>query len=120
MKPVAWMVAGGLGSWLAMAFVMDSRTWLEVLAGLLGPLVAAIGTWVLMARTYRRAPSELTRLMSAAFVGKMVFFGGYVAVMLRGLGLRPLPFVASFTGYLIVLYLVEALLMRRLFANRTR
>jgi hypothetical protein len=120
MKPVAWMIAGGLGSWLAMAFVLDSRTWLEVLAGLLGPLVAAIGTWVLVARTYRRVPAALTGRMSAALVGKMVFFAGYVAVMLRGLGLRPVPFVTSFTGYLIVLYAVEALLMRRLFANRTR
>jgi hypothetical protein len=114
------MIAGGVGSWLAMAFALDSRTWLEVLAGLLGPLVAASATWILMVRTYRRAPSELTGRMSVAFVGKMVFYGGYVAVMLRGVGLRPVPFVASFTGYLIALYLVEALLMRRLFAHRIR
>jgi hypothetical protein len=31
--------------------------------------------------------------------------------------LRPLPFVASFTGYFVALYLTEALLMRRLFAG---
>jgi len=32
-------------------------------------------------------------------------------------GLRPMPFVVSFTAYFIALYLTEALLMRRLFAG---
>ena len=48
---------------------------------------------------------------------KMLFFGTYVALMLRVVGLQPLPFVVSFTGYFIALYLTEALLMRRLFAG---
>ena len=38
--------------------------------------------------------------MIAAFAFKMVFFGAYVAVMIRVVALRPVPFVASFTGYL--------------------
>ena len=42
----------------------------------------------------------LTAVMIAAFAGKMVFFGAYVAVVLRGLSLRPVPFVASFTALL--------------------
>ena len=55
--------------------------------------------------------------MIAAFAGKMVFFGAYVAVMLRRAGVRPVPFVASFTGYFIALYLIEALCLKRLFAG---
>ncbi len=43
----------------------------------------------LMERTYRRNPERLTAVMIAAFAGKMVFFGAYVAVMLRVLSLRP-------------------------------
>jgi len=37
--------------------------------------------------------------------------------MLKVAGLRPAPFVVSFAGFFIALYLVEALLMRRLFAG---
>jgi hypothetical protein len=37
--------------------------------------------------------------------------------MLGVLSLRPVPFVASFTGYFIALYLAEALCLRRLLAG---
>src|SRR4029077_17958799 len=68
-------------------------------------------------RPYKRDREARTGLMPAAFAVKMLFFGTYVAVMLRIVGLQPLPFVVSFTGYFIALYLTEALLMRRLFAG---
>jgi len=55
--------------------------------------------------------------MLSAFAAKVVWFGAYVIVMLAVVGLRPGPFVASFLGYFIALYVVEALLMRRLFAS---
>jgi hypothetical protein len=55
--------------------------------------------------------------MVAAFLAKMVLFGAYVIAMLRLLGLRPIPFVVSFTGYFIALYVLEAVFLRRLFAN---
>ena len=88
-----------------------------VLLGMIGPLVAVVVSWLLTERVYQRQPERLTGLMIGAFGAKMVFFGGYVAVMLKGAGLRPGPFVASFTSYFIALYLTEALLMRRLFAK---
>jgi hypothetical protein len=50
----------------------------------------------------------------------LVFFGGYVAVMLKMLGLHPIPFMVSFTGYFIALYFTEALFLRRLFSRGTR
>ena len=80
----------------------------EVLLGMAAPLTE---------RTYKRDPQALTGMMTAAFAVKMLFFGTYVALMLRVVGLQPLPFVVSFTGYFIALYLTEALLMRRLFAG---
>jgi hypothetical protein len=55
--------------------------------------------------------------MTVAFAGKLVFFGAYVALTLRLLPVRPVPFLASFTSYFIALYLLEALFMRRLFAG---
>jgi hypothetical protein len=46
---------------------------------------------------------------------KAVFFGAYVAGMLRLIGLRPVPFVVSFTSYFIALHVTEAVFLRRLF-----
>jgi hypothetical protein len=117
MKEARWMVAAGVGSWLAAAVFLDRRTAVTVLFGMVGPLVVVSGSWVLTERTYRRTPERLTAMMVAAFVGKMMVFGAYVAVMLGVLSLRPVPFVASFTGYFIALYLAEALCLRRLLAG---
>jgi len=118
MRPVASMVTTGVTSWLAASVVVDQQTSFEILWGMLAPLVVAAGTWLAVERTSRRKPESLTRLMVAAFAGKMVFFGAYVAVMLGVLKLRPAPFVISFTGFFIILYLMEALYLRRLFSGR--
>jgi len=66
-------------------------------------------------RTVARNRQMLMSLMIAAFAFKLVFFGVYVVLMLRVVGLRPAPFVLSLTGYFSGLYLVEALYLRRLF-----
>jgi hypothetical protein len=118
--PVAWMVGLSALSWLLAAALLDSQARVEVLYGMLGPLAMAVGSWVLMERAYRRDPQRLTAVMIAAFGGKLVFFGAYVAVVLLVLSSRPRTFVASFTGYFIGLYLIEALCLRRLLAGGHR
>jgi hypothetical protein len=55
--------------------------------------------------------------MIGGFGVKLVFVGAYVSIMLGWLAVSRLPFVVSFVGYFIALYVVEALLMRRLFAG---
>jgi hypothetical protein len=117
MKAAGWMIAGGLGSALLVAFGSGWAAGVEVLLGMLAPLAAVSVSWVLTERAYRRDPAGLMPLMMSAFAAKVVFFGGYVALMLKVVGLRPVPFVVSFTSYFIALYLIEALLMRRLFAG---
>ena len=114
------MAAASLGTWAGVAAVVDRRTGIEVFFGMLGPFAAASATWFLTAWIYRLRPAELTGLMVAAFLLKMVFFGGYVAIMLRIAGFRPVPFVVSFTGYFIGTYLIEALYLKRLFSERSR
>jgi hypothetical protein len=120
MKPVAVMVVSSVATWAGTAAIVDRRTSLEVLFGMLGPLAATCGTWLLAAWFYEKRPEELTGLMAAAFFLKMIFFGGYVAIMLGVARFRPVPFVASFTGYFIGLYLMEALYLKRLFSERSR
>lgn len=116
MRAVTWMVGASVVAWAAAgAVVPGART--ELLLGMLGPLVVACATWVLAERTYARDPRALTGLMIAAFAFKLVFFGGYVAVMLRVLRVRPVPFAVGFSSYFIALHFVEALLLQRLFSG---
>ena len=118
MIAAAWMAAASVVVWLAAAAALGPRLGRDVLAGMLGPLVAASGSWLLVERTFRHDPARVTGLMMVSFFAKMVFFGAYVAVALKLLALDPVPFVASFTAYFIALYLAEALLLRRLFRDR--
>jgi len=121
MKPVRWMVGTSALSWLVATTLLGTRTGLEVLLGMIGPLVVASATWVLTERTYRQHPERVTSLMTKAFAGKMVFFGAYVAVIILSVpSLRPVPFVISFTGYFIALHLIEAFCLWRLFAGGRR
>lgn len=109
------MVLAGLASWTAAALAFDADTSTDVLFGMIGPLVAVSGSWILAERTYTARPEALTTAMIAAFAFKLVFFGAYVAVMIGLVHVRPGPFIASFTSYFVVLYGMEALFLRRLF-----
>ena len=80
------------------------------------PLVAALGTWVAVERMFRKQPEKVTGVLIKAFVVKMVFFGGYVAVILKGSGVQPVPFVISFASYFLALHITEAVRLKRLFA----
>jgi hypothetical protein len=118
MKPIAYMAVASVTTWLGAAAIVDRRTSIEILFGMLGPLAGASGTWLLVSCMYKQRPLQLTGLMAAAFVLKMVFFGVYVAAMLRIMRFRPVPFVVSFTSYFIGLYLMEARYLTRLFSQR--
>jgi hypothetical protein len=118
-KPQAliWMIVTSVISAAVALALSGSDAGGAVLFGMIGPLAAASGSWVLIERTFRRSPERLTSLMAAAFGAKLVFFGLYVAIALRVLMLRPVPFVVSFTSYFVGLYIVEAVYLHRLFAS---
>lgn len=117
MREVPWMVAAALTSGILAAAIAGRPVAAEILAGMLAPLAAVTVSWVLTERTYQREPAQVTRLMMTLFGVKMLFFGAYLAVMIKVVGLAVTPFAVSFTGYFVALYLTEALLMRRLFAR---
>lgn len=114
MKGVAVMVAASIATWLVASLAIDARMQRELLFGMLGPLVGVSGSWVMVERTFRRDPQALTRAMITGFAFKLVFFGAYVIVMLRGLSLSAVPFVVSFVSYFAGLYVMEALYLRQL------
>src|SRR5437870_12584811 len=101
MKPIGAMAAAGAVSWSIAALVVDQRTGIEILFGMLGPLAATTATWALAERIYRRRDAAFTTVMATAFVAMIVFFGGYVAIMMVLGRLRPVPCVVCFTSYVI-------------------
>jgi hypothetical protein len=119
MAPLLWMTGLSAGAWLVLVAVAPQLN-PEALLGLLGPLVSALATWVVVAHTAAVAPAKVTGVMGTGLAVKMVFFGVYVAGMLKGAGLRPVPFVLSFAGSFIALHAVEAVFLRRLFVEMQR
>lgn len=116
MTSVVWMALASLASWLAVTAVKaDANP--ELLFGMAGPLLAACVSWIAIDRVHAVAPERVMRVMISAFMAKMMFFGVYVAGMLRGLELQRTPFVVSFTVYFVALYAMEALFLKRLFES---
>jgi hypothetical protein len=114
MKLAGWMLSGSVVSSIAITALFGAEVKREVWLGMLGPLASALASWIVMERQHARQPEGLTALMIKAFAAKMIFFGGYITVFL-GVGLvRPIPFVISFTGYFISLYVMEAIGLHRL------
>ena len=92
----------------------------EVLVGMAGPVVVAVGFILMLERASRRTPEVLTRLLVRAFVTKMVVFGLYVVLATTVMSLDVVAFFVSFTLYFVALYLVEAFYVYRLgLSNRT-
>jgi hypothetical protein len=105
-------------AWLAATAVGGPAPHPEVLLGMLGPLASACVTWVAVERAHRHAPESVTRVLMVGFAAKMVFFGAYLALMLRVADVRPMPFIAAFTASLVGLYVMEAFFLARLTNSR--
>lgn len=119
MTPLWWMVGVSVVSWLGATAMAGAAASHEVLYGMLAPLMATAGTWVITVITHRSRPERVTNVLIGGLAVKAIFFAVYVVVILRVLGARPLPFVVSFTAYFVALYGMEAWFLRRLFAGGT-
>ena len=115
-----WMLAGSVLSCFAITILVRAQgpeVWLGIWLGMIAPLIAAIGTWFAVERTFKKQPEGVSATLFKAFVAKAVFFGGYLAVAIKLVGVSPIPFVASFFGYFVALHFVEAFRLRRLFVG---
>ena len=120
MKPLITMMGAGLLVGLMATSLLGMPVVAETALGTLGPLVAACGSWIVIERTMKREPTQVTPMMLKLFAGKMLFFGAFVVAAVLGLRLRPVPFMVSFTSAFVVMYLLEAIYLQRLFAAGLR
>jgi len=118
MRPIWWMACTSLASWLVISRLVGGPDGLAIFCGMAGPLVVASVTWRMAEEVYRHDPARLTGMMVKAFAAKLVFFGAYLAMMLRVVSLPERPLVVSFVGYFIALHGAEALCLSRLFSRR--
>ena len=114
MKLFWWMLSGSVLSAAILTVLLDANIRLEIWLGMLGPLVSALVSWLFMKRQYFRNPIGMTSLLIKAFAAKMVFFAGYVTVLLSIGLVQPIPFVVSFMAYFICLHAIEAAGLHRL------
>ena len=101
----------------ALAALAVSDAAVEIVLGLLAPLVVALGSWRLMESTYRQSPERLSQLMVRAFLGKLVFFGLYLTVTVGAFSLDRTWFVGAFAISFVVLHLAEAAQLQRLLSG---
>lgn len=107
--------------WVAIGVAaMTGVTWaalgrgLEVLLGVAAPVVTTAASWVSVTRAWAAAPETSLAVLVRGFAVKSIFFIAWVTIVLKGLDVRPLPFVASLTGSFLVLHLIEAWCLKRL------
>jgi hypothetical protein len=113
MGAVVGMIVASLASWGLIAMIPGGPGARDVGLGMAGPLVAAVGTWVMIARTIKVDPMRLTNRLLVGLMVKVVFFAAYAVLAIRGLSAAVRPFALSFAGYFIALHMVEAILLRR-------
>ena len=114
MKLVCWMLSGSVLTALILTILLKPEFRPELWIGMAGPLASAVVSWIAMQRQYIRRPEEMTALMIKAFAAKMIFFAGYITVLVSLGWVQPIPFVISFVCYFLALHGVEAFGLRRL------
>lgn len=118
-KPLVWMVAASALCWLVVAGITGSQHAGAAVLGAIGPLAGALGTWLIVERSHARAPERTSGVMIKLFAAKMLLFGAYVAAVVLLLPDWTTVFVVSFTSQYILLHIMEAVFLKRLFSSVT-
>ena len=114
MKLVWWMLSGSILTALILTILLKPEIRPELWIGMAGPLVSAVVSWMAMHRQYIQRPQGMTALMIKAFAAKMIFFAGYITVLVSFGWVQPIPFVVSFACFFLALHGVEAFGLHRL------
>jgi len=113
MKFAVWMLSGSILVSFGISILFRNAA-PEIWLGMLGPLAAALASWVAIKRQFTKRPAELTGQLIKAFAAKMVFYAAYVSVLIKLGSVRPVPFAVSFMSYFVSLHVLEAIGLHRL------
>ena len=86
----------------------------EIFLGMIAPLVVGIVSIQISKNVYQKSPEKLTTSLTKSFFIKMVLYALYFIVILSFYNFEPIPFVISFTGFFILFYVIEAVLLQKL------
>jgi len=114
MRLVSMMVGGSAVTALIITTLTGVDTRLAIWLGMIGPLAVSVTEWLVTSRTYRQRPEGLTSVRIKLFLGKIVFFGAYIAAIIGAGWVLPVPFVISLTGYFLTFHVTEAVAMHRM------
>jgi len=112
MKLYLFIISFCLGTWgLSSGFFPGYSR--EILMGMVLPLLITLifsQRIKFISRTKR--PEELTKFLIKAFVLKMLLYGAYIIIIFTFYTFHEIPFIISFAGYFIVLFVIEAILLK--------
>jgi hypothetical protein len=118
-NPVARMAAASVACWALVSFLAGGTNRSAVFLGMLGPLMAAVASWAIVERVHARAPERVSGVMIRLFGAKVVLFGAYVAAVVMLIPTAIVAFAVSFTAQYVLLHVMEAFYLRRLFSGGT-
>ena len=110
------MTAAAAVCWAILATLSGGPHVTVVTLGMLGPLAGAVVSWILVERTQLRAPEQVSGVLIKLFAAKMLLFGAFVVVVATLFPEGRVAFVVSFTCHYVLLHVMEALYLRRLFS----
>ena len=79
-NPVTRMTAAGLVCFALVVAATGGRSPFAVLIGMIGPLTAAIASWILLERVHARSPEQVSGAMIKLFGAKLILFGAYATL----------------------------------------
>ena len=93
----------------------------EIWFGMLGPTLASVVGRVAIDRQKNLNPQIILKSIIQSFVVKSIFFGVYIAALVKTKQVSPGPFVGCFAFFYLALHIAEAVKLRavqnRLAAN---
>ncbi|MGH9373333.1 MAG: hypothetical protein ACRD15_17570 [Vicinamibacterales bacterium] len=115
------MAVASLACGVAVSLLFGANARGAVLLGMVGPFAVAASTWLIVQKTHQHTPERVSGLLIKLFAAKMVVFGAYVAAAVMLLPAeRVVAFVVSFTLQYVLLHVMAAFHLRRVFSGETR
>jgi len=124
MKFIAYLAGGSVMTAVVLSTVSafaDLGAGREIWFGMLGPTLASVVGRVAIDRQKNLNPQIILKSIIQSFVVKSVFFGVYIAALVKTNQVSPGPFVGCFAFFYLALHIAEAVKLRtvqnRLAAN---